>query len=73
VLSSRVKGYFPARLALSTATAGESIRVVNRPGAEILAAGSGLFLPTTGSEPQEIRLAVISDEEIAAIVNYWRG
>ncbi|MEO3807964.1 DNA translocase FtsK [Sphaerisporangium sp. B11E5] len=73
VLSSRVKGYFPARLALSMATADESIRVINRPGAEGLAPGSGLFLLTTSSEPQEIRLAAISDEEIAGIVNYWRG
>ncbi|MFI7038599.1 DNA translocase FtsK [Microbispora rosea] len=73
VLSSRVKGYFPARLALPMATADESIRVINRPGAEVLAPGSGLFLPRTSGEPQEIRLAAISEEEIAAIVNYWRG
>ncbi len=73
VLSSRVKGYFPARLALSMDTADESIRVISRPGAEVLAPGSGLFLPRTSGEPQEIRLAAISDEEIAEIVNYWRG
>ncbi|MDA0635163.1 DNA translocase FtsK [Nonomuraea sp. MCN248] len=73
VLNSRVKGYFPARLALSMATADESIRVINRPGAEVLALGNGLFLRTTSGEPQEIRLAAISDEEIAAIVTYWRG
>lgn len=73
VLSSRVKGYFPARLALAMATADESIRVINTPGAELLTPGRALFLPTTSGEPQEIRLAAISDEEIAAIVNYWRG
>lgn len=73
VLSRRLKGYFPARLTLPLTTAEESVRVIDRMGAETLTAGSALFMPTMSGEPQEIRLAAISDEEIAAIIKHWRG
>jgi serine/threonine protein kinase len=72
-LSGRVKGYFPARLALPLDTADDSLSILDRVGAESLRPGNGLFLDGRNSVPYEIRLAAISDEEIAAIVRHWRG
>ncbi|MFI7125726.1 DNA translocase FtsK [Nonomuraea sp. NPDC050153] len=73
VLNGRIKGYFSARLALTVATAEQSLSVLEHVGAESLRPGSGLFLASRSSLPYEIRLAAISDEEIAAIVSHWRG
>ncbi|MFI9597847.1 DNA translocase FtsK [Nonomuraea sp. NPDC052265] len=72
-LSGRIKGYFSARLSLPVATAEESVCILDRVGAESLRPGTGLFLAGRGRVPYEIRLAAISDEEIAAIVSHWRG
>ncbi|QYC45269.1 DNA translocase SpoIIIE [Nonomuraea coxensis DSM 45129] len=73
VLNSRIKAYFPARLALPMNTVEESLNVLDRIGADVLGSGSALLLTGGSSEPDKVRLAAISDEEIAAIVNHWRG
>ncbi|GAA1739308.1 DNA translocase FtsK [Nonomuraea bangladeshensis] len=73
VLNSRIKAYFPARLALPMNTVEESLNVLDRMGADMLGSGSALLLTGGSSEPDKVRLAAISDEEIAAIVNHWRG
>ncbi|MET8156728.1 DNA translocase FtsK [Sphaerisporangium sp. NPDC005289] len=73
VLNSRIKGYFPARLALPTTTAAESLCILDRLGAESLRPGNGLFLAGRNGPPYEIGLAMISDEEIRAVVDHWRG
>ncbi|MEV0620263.1 DNA translocase FtsK [Nonomuraea sp. NPDC050404] len=72
-LSSRVKGYFSARLALPMASAEESLSILDRVGAESLRPGNGMFLGPANGVPSAIRLAAISAEEIAAIVRHWRG
>lgn len=73
VLTGPVKGYFPARLALPVVTAEESVNILDRSGAESLRSGEGLFLAGRGGVPYGISIAAITDEEIAAIVNHWRG
>ncbi|WP_055478908.1 DNA translocase FtsK [Sphaerimonospora mesophila] len=73
VITSRIKGYIQARLALSVSTVEESMRVLDREGAESLCAGDGLFVGDRQRVPHWIRLAAISDDEIAAIVSHWRG
>ncbi|MEU7877115.1 DNA translocase FtsK [Microbispora bryophytorum] len=73
VLSGRLKGYLPSRLALPSTTAEESACILDRPGAELLSPGEGLLVPDRGHEPREIRLATITNEEIREIVNHWRG
>jgi hypothetical protein len=73
VLSSKVTAYFPARLALPVTTVEESLNVLGRMGADTLRPDSGLLLVGGDGTPNEVRLAAISDEEIAAIVSHWRG
>ncbi|MBB5075647.1 DNA translocase FtsK [Nonomuraea endophytica] len=73
VLSRRLKGYLPSRLALPMATAVESATVLDRAGAESLRPDEGLLVPGRGSEPYRIRLAMITDGEISEIVNHWQG
>ncbi|WP_170991098.1 serine/threonine protein kinase [Herbidospora galbida] len=67
---SRVKGYFPARLALPLTSVEESIAVIDRAGAETLRTGTGLF-SVHGGQPGQIGLAAISDQEVAAIIGHW--
>lgn len=72
-ISSRIKGYIPARLALKVSSPEESVRVLDRSGAEALRAGEGLFVGGRDHMPHELQLAAISKEEIEAIVSHWRG
>ena len=72
-ITSRIKGYIPARLALKVSSTEESMRILDRPGAEDLRAGEGLFVSGRYRTPEELRLAAISEEEIEAIVSHWRS
>lgn len=73
VITSQVTSYIPARLALPVSSVEESLRVLDRSGAESLLPGDGLFVSNSHQIPKRLRLAVISDEEISAIVTHWRG
>ncbi|GII37040.1 DNA translocase FtsK [Planotetraspora phitsanulokensis] len=73
VITGQVKAYITARLALKVPTAEQSMRVLDQVGAESLRPGEGLLITGRKSMPYPLRLAAISNEEIAAIVNHWRG
>src|SRR5690606_5350172 len=60
VLNSRIKGYFPARLALPVSTAEESVSILDRMGAESLGPDEGLFSAERNGAPHKIRIAAIS-------------
>jgi len=72
-ITNRVKGYIPARLALKAASVEESIRVLDQPGAQELWEGEALLIGARRRPIRELRLAAVTDEEIAAIVDHWRG
>ncbi|MFC0554788.1 DNA translocase FtsK [Planotetraspora thailandica] len=73
VITSRVKAYIAARLALRVPTTEQSMRVLDHMGAESLPPGEGLLVTGRNRRPSPLRLAAISSEEIAAIVSHWRG
>ncbi|MER5646023.1 DNA translocase FtsK [Streptosporangium sp. NPDC002524] len=73
VITGRVKAYITARLALRVSTAEQSMRVLDHMGAESLHPDEGMLVTSRNRMPYPVRLAAISNEEIAAIVSHWQG
>jgi S-DNA-T family DNA segregation ATPase FtsK/SpoIIIE len=73
VVTGLIQGNIPCKLALQTASTGDSVRILGHKGAESLL-GRGDALLKLPDRVQEIRLqcAYTSDQDIAAIVNYWK-
>jgi len=73
VVTGLIQGNIPCKLALQTASTGDSVRILGHKGAESLL-GRGDALLKLPDRVQEIRLqcAYTSDQDIAAIVQYWQ-
>ena len=73
VVTGLIQANTPCKLALQTASTGDSVRILGHKGAESLL-GRGDALLKLPDRVQEIRLqcAYTSDQDIAAIVNYWK-
>lgn len=73
VVTGLIQGNIPAKLALQTASTGDSVRILGHKGAESLL-GRGDALLKLPDRVQEIRLqcAYTSESDIDAIVNYWQ-
>ena len=73
VVTGLIQGNIPCKLALQTASTGDSVRILGHKGAESLL-GRGDALLKLPDRVQEIRLqcAYTSESDIAAIVNYWK-
>jgi S-DNA-T family DNA segregation ATPase FtsK/SpoIIIE len=73
VVTGLIQGNIPCKLALQTASTGDSVRILGHKGAESLL-GRGDALLKLPDRVQEIRLqcAYTSEQDIDAVVNYWR-
>lgn len=73
VVTGVLKANFPTRLAYKTASATDSRTVIDAPGAEkLLGRGDALFLASDG-ELRRIHGAYMPDDEIAAMLEPYRG
>ena len=73
VVTGLIQGNIPCKLALQTASTSDSVRILGHKGAETLLGKGDAWLKLP-DQVQEIRLqcAYTSDQDIAAIVNYWK-
>jgi len=73
VVTGLIQGNIPAKLALQTASTSDSVRILGHKGAESLLGRGDAWLKLP-DRVQEIRLqcAYTSEQDIAAIVNYWK-
>jgi S-DNA-T family DNA segregation ATPase FtsK/SpoIIIE len=73
VVTGLIQGNIPCKLALQTASTGDSVRILGHKGAETLLGKGDAWLKLP-DQVQEIRVqcAYTSDQDIAAIVNYWK-
>jgi len=73
VVTGLIQANTPCKLALQTASTGDSVRILGHKGAEKLL-GRGDALLKLPDRVQEIRLqcAYTSDQDVAAVVEYWR-
>jgi S-DNA-T family DNA segregation ATPase FtsK/SpoIIIE len=73
VVTGLIQGNIPCKLALQTASTGDSVRILGHKGAETLLGKGDAWLKLP-DRVQEIRLqcAYTSDNDISAIVQYWQ-
>ena len=73
VVTGLIQGNIPCKLALQTASTGDSVRILGHKGAESLLGRGDAWLKLP-DQVQEIRLqcAYTGPKDIDAIVNYWK-
>ena len=73
VVTGLIQGNIPCKLALQTASTGDSVRILGHKGAEsLLGRGDALLKLPDRVQETRIQCAYTSESDIAAIVNYWQ-
>jgi hypothetical protein len=73
VITGLIKANFPARISFAVASGVDSRVILDSTGAEsLMGKGDMLFLAPDASGPQRVQGCYISDEEVNAVVDYWK-
>ncbi|NOZ26847.1 MAG: DNA translocase FtsK [Chloroflexi bacterium] len=73
VVTGLIKANFPARIAFAVTSQIDSRVILDQPGAEkLLGRGDMLFMAPESSKLQRIQGCFVSDNEIRAVVDFWR-
>ncbi len=74
VVTGLIKANFPSRISFSVMSQIDSRTILDSPGAEkLLGKGDMLFLPVDKARPARVQGAFLGDDEVEAVVNYWRN
>jgi S-DNA-T family DNA segregation ATPase FtsK/SpoIIIE len=74
VITGLIKANFPSRIAFAVTSQTDSRVILDTPGAErLLGRGDMLFMAPDASKLDRVQGTWVSDEEINAIVRYWKG
>src|SRR5450432_2474032 len=74
VITGLIKANFPARISLRVATKVDSRTILDAKGAEaLLGKGDMLYLPSGSSRLHRLHAPFVSEQEIAAVVEFWRA
>ena len=73
VVTGLIKANFPSRISFSVMSQIDSRTILDSPGAEkLLGKGDMLFLPVDRARPMRVQGAFLGDDEVEAVVDYWR-
>jgi DNA segregation ATPase FtsK/SpoIIIE, S-DNA-T family len=73
VVTGLIKANFPARLSFSVASSVDSRVILDTTGAEaLLGRGDMLFLPPDAPSPMRAQGAIVTDQEIEKLINFWQ-
>ena len=73
VVTGLIKANFPSRVSFSVMSQIDSRTILDSPGAEkLLGKGDMLFLPVDRARPTRVQGAFLGDDEVEAVVEYWR-
>ena len=73
ILTGLIKANFPSRTSFAVSSQVDSRTILDGAGAEkLLGRGDMLFMPTNAVKPKRVQGTYISDDEVDAIVSFWR-
>ncbi len=74
VITGLIKANFPARIAFAVTSQIDSRVILDVPGAErLLGRGDMLFMAPDAAKLERLQGTMVTDEEIARVVRYWKG
>ena len=74
VVTGLIKANFPSRASFNVVSQIDSRTILDTPGAErLLGRGDMLFLPPESSKPRRIQSTYVSDDEIQAVLRFWKS
>src|SRR6185369_5673835 len=74
IITGLIKANFPARISFAVASGVDSRVILDTTGAEtLMGRGDMLYLAADASGPQRLQGCFVSDQEIDAIVDYWKA
>jgi S-DNA-T family DNA segregation ATPase FtsK/SpoIIIE len=73
IITGLIKANFPARISFAVASSVDSRVILDNVGAEtLLGRGDMLYLAPDAAVPRRVQGCYVSDEEVQAVVSYWR-
>ena len=74
VITGLIKANFPSRMSFRVATKVDSRTILDTNGAEaLLGRGDMLYLPSGSSRLQRVHAPLVTEKEIAAVVEFWKA
>ena len=74
VITGLIKANFPARMSFRVATKVDSRTILDANGAEaLLGRGDMLYLPNGSARVHRLHAPLVTEKEIAAVVEFWRS
>ncbi len=74
IITGLIKANIPSRIAFAVGSQVDSRVILDSGGAEkLLGRGDMLYQPVDAGKPTRIQGAFVSDPEVEAVVNFWRG